>query len=139
MHLNRKAQIADKAPITLLIEYSNFTDVFSKKSAVVLLEHTEIKTHAIDLEESKQPYYGLIYSLRPVELETLKIYIENNLANHFIRLFMSSARTPIWFNKKPDGSLWLYINYQGFNNITIKNQYLLLLVSKFLDQLGHTK
>ena len=57
IHLDRKVQIAaliaDKAPITIPAEYSDFENVFSKESAALLLEHTEIYTHAIDLEEDK--------------------------------------------------------------------------------------
>ena len=67
--------IADKAPVAIPAEYSDFKDVFSKESAAVLPEHTKINTHAINLEEGKQLPYGPIYSLGPVELETLKIYI----------------------------------------------------------------
>ena len=40
--------------------------------------------HAIKLKEDKQPLFSPIYSLKPVELETLKIYIKINLANDFI-------------------------------------------------------
>ena len=40
--------------------------------------------HAIKLEEGKQPLFGPIYSLGPVKLETLKTYIDINLANGFI-------------------------------------------------------
>lgn len=62
------ALIANKALVTVPIEYSDFTDVFSKKSAVILSKHTKINIHAIDLEEDKQSPYGFIYSLGPVEL-----------------------------------------------------------------------
>ena len=49
-----------------------------------LLENTKINEYAIKLEEDKQPLFRLIYSLGPVELKTLKIYIKTNLANSFI-------------------------------------------------------
>ena len=39
--------------------------------------------HVIELEEGKQPPFGPIYRLGPVELETLKTYIKTNLANGF--------------------------------------------------------
>ena len=133
------ALIADKAPVTVPAKYSDFEDVFFKESAAVLPEHTEINTHAIDLKEGKQPPYGPIYSLGPVELETLKAYIETNLANGFIRPLKSSAGTPILFDKKSDGSLRLCVNYRGLNNITIKNGYLLPLVGESLDRLGRAK
>ncbi len=83
-----------------------------------------------------QPPYGPIYSLGPVELETLKSYIENNLANGFIWPSKFSAGALILFNKKPDGSLRLCVNYWGLNNLTIKNRYLLPLVGELLDRLG---
>ena len=85
--------------------------MFFKESAVVLPEYTEINIHVINLEEGKQLLYRPIYSLRPVELETLKIYIETNLANNFICPLKSLAGIPILFNKKLDRSLSLYVNY----------------------------
>lgn len=74
-----------------------------------------------------------------MELEILKIYIENNLVNSFISPSKSSARVPIFFDKKQNGSLWLYINYQGLNNLTIKNHYPLPLVKELLDWLGRVQ
>ena len=68
-----------------------------------------------------------------MELETLKAYIENNQINSFIRPSKSPARAPIFFDKKPNGSLRLCVNYQGLNNLIIKNLYLVLLVGELLD------
>ena len=107
--------------------------------ATELLEHTEINTHTIDLEEGKQLPYGPIYSLGPLELEILKTYIKTNLANGFIYLSKSPVDTSILFDKKPDGSLCLFVNYWGLNNITIKNWYPLSLVSESFDCLGRVK
>ena len=95
--------------------------------------------HVIELEKNKQPFFGPIYSLGPIELETLKIYIETNLANGFIWLSKSSAGAPILFDRKPDRNLRLYVDYWGLNNITIKNQYPLPLISESLDRLGRAK
>ena len=143
VHPSRRPQIsgliAEEAPTKVPAEYSDFADVFSPDLATELPEHTEIKDHVIDLEEGKQPPYGPIYSLGPVELETLKTYIETNLANGFIRPSKSPAGAPILFDKKPDGSLRLCVNYRGLNNITIKNRYPLLLVGESLDCLGRAK
>ena len=95
--------------------------------------------HAIELEEGKQLPFGPIYSLRPVELETLKTYIETNLANGFIRLFKSPARAPILFDKKPDGSFCFCVDYWSLNNIMIKNRYPLPLIGESLDRLGRAR
>ena len=74
-----------------------------------------------------------------MELETLKVYIKNNLANGFIRPSKSPAGASILFNKKSNGSLRLYVDYRGLNNLIIKNWYPLSLVGESLDQLGWTR
>ena len=102
-------------------KYANFAHVFSPKLATKLPEHIRINNHIIKLRDDQQPPYGPIYNLKPVKLETLKVYIENYLANRFIRPSKSLARAPILFDKKLDDSLRLFVNYQGLNNLTIKN------------------
>ena len=126
----------DKALLAVLAEYSNYSNVFSVENTAELLEHTKINDHAIELEETKQPLFRTIYSLGPVELKTLKTYIITNLANGFIRLFKSPANALILFDRKPNRNLHFCIDYRGFNNITIKNQYLLPLIGESLDRLG---
>ena len=102
-------------------------------------ERTKLNEHAIDLGNGKQPPYGPIYSLGLVELEILKIYIEIYLKTGFIRPSKSPAGALILFDKNPDGSLCLCMNYQGLNNLTIKNQYPLPLIGESLDRLGRAK
>ena len=120
-------------------EYSDFSNVFSSDSAAELLEHTRINNHLINLLDNKQPLYGLIYSLGPMELETLKTYIEANLASGFIRPSKSPTGAPILFVRKKDSSLRLCIDYRGLNNLTIKNCYPLPLIGELLDRLGCAK
>ena len=97
--------IAKKAPTKVPAEYSDFADVFSPDSSSELPEQSGINDHVIELVDSyHQPPYRPIYSLGPVELETLKAYIETNLANGFIKLSKSPAGAPILLNWKSDGS-----------------------------------
>ena len=132
--------IAEEAPTKIPTEYSDFADVFSPDLASELPEQTGINDHAIKLVDGcQQPPYGSIYSLGPVELETLKAYIETNLANGFIRPSKSPAGAPILFDRKSDGSLRLYLDYRGLNNLTIKNRYPLPLIGESLDRLGRAK
>ncbi len=104
------------------------SQTFLPKLAAELLEHTEINDHAIELVNDRQPPYGPIYKCLPVELETLKAYIENNLARDFFKASKSPTGAPTLFDKKPDGSLRLCVNYRGLNNLIIKNWYPLPLV-----------
>ena len=57
-----------------------------------------MNNHAIKLEKSKQPLFGPIYNLKPVEIETLKPYIETNLANNIIWSFKSTAGVFIFYD-----------------------------------------
>ena len=114
---------------------SKYADVFFPKLAAKLLEHIGINDYVIELVDNWQLPYGPSYSLGPMELETLKAYIKNNLVNGFIRPFKFLAGVPILFDKKPDSILRLCVDYQGFNNLIIKNQYPLPLVRKLLDRL----
>ena len=91
--------------------------------------------NTIELKKDKQPPFGSIYSLEPVKLETLKTYIKINLVNGFIWPSKSLAKVSILFDRKPDENLHFCVDYWVFNNITIKNQYLLPLIGKLLDWL----
>ena len=113
--------IAKKTPTKVPDEYSDFPDVFSLDLASKLPKHIRINNHIIELVDSQQPPYEPIYSLRPVELETLKAYIKTNLANGFIKPSKSPAGASILFNRKSDGFFRLCVNYRGLNNLTIKN------------------
>ena len=138
IHPVREAQLAllMTKEVTVPTEYSDFADFFLEKSANVLQKRTRANKHAIKLEKSKQLSYGPIYSLGPVELKTLKIYIKTNLSKGFIRALELPADSPVIFVRKPDDRLCLYINYRGLNNIMIKNWYPFSLIGKSLDRLG---
>ena len=144
VHPSRRPQVSglivEEAPTKVLAEYSDFADVFSPDLASELPEHTGINDHAIELVDGcQQPPYGPIYSLGPVELETLKAYIETNLANGFIRSSKSPVGASILFDRKSDGFLRLCVDYRGLNNLTIKNRYPLPLIGESLDRLGRAK
>lgn len=95
----------NEAPIKISTNYSDFADVFFKEKVLVLPEQTELNKHAIELDNGKQPLYKLIYSLGPMELKTLKTYIETYLKIEFIRPSKSTAGTFILFDKKSNSSI----------------------------------
>ena len=139
VHSKKQAQVEallfNKVSTKIPEEYSDYSNIFLAENVAELPENTGMNEHAIELEEDKQPPFSPIYSLGQRELETLKTYIETNLANSFIRPFKSPAGAPIFWDRKFDKNLYFRINNQGFNNITIKNQYLLPLIGKLLDRL----
>ena len=125
VHMEKQAQVGalifNEALTKVPVEYSDYSNIFSAENAAEFLENTRINEHAIELEKSKQPPFRPIYSLGPVELEMLKMYIKTVLANSFIRPSKSPAGAPILFSQKPDRNLRFCVYYRGLNNITIKN------------------
>ena len=141
LHSDRAAQITSmlSKKVKILDEYLDFANVFSKEKALVLPECTELNKHTINLENDKQPLYGLIYSLSPGGLESLKPYIEIYLKTGFIRPSKSLTGAFILFDKKSDSNLYLCVDSQCLKNLIIKNRYLLPLIRKLLNRLGQAK
>ena len=141
IYLDRATQIASLLikKVKILDKYLDFANIFSKKKSVVLPEYTKLHEYTINLEDSKYPPYRPIYSLGPVELETLKTYIETYLKTGFIQPFKSPTSAFILFDNKPDNSFRLCVGYRGLKNLTIKNRYLLPLIGESLDRLRRAK
>lgn len=61
------------AQTKILLEYSDFTNIFTSNLANKLLENITMNKYVIELVNSKQLSHGPIYSYSLVELGTLKI------------------------------------------------------------------
>ncbi len=88
IHSSQAAQIVilqcNKASIKILAKYSNYADLFSTDLVIELPENTGMNKHIIKLIDGKHLPYAPIHTLSPVELETLKTYIETHLKTRFI-------------------------------------------------------
>lgn len=60
-----------------------------------------------------------------VELEVIKSYIETNLVSFSINSSKFFASELILFISKKYNSFYFYMDYKNFNNLTLKNCYLL--------------
>ena len=95
--------LSGEALVILLIstkicdKYFKFLNVLSSNSASELPEQIRTNDYSINLLEDKQMPYSLIYSLRSVELKTLKIYIKVNLVSRSIKSFKSCVSALILF------------------------------------------
>jgi hypothetical protein len=56
-------------------------------------------------------------------------FLTENLETGRIYLSKSLMTSPVFLIKKKDGSLWLVQDYQMLNHMTVKNKYLLPLIS----------
>jgi len=108
--------------------------VFAKEDFDILLEHRQWD-HAIELTPGSEPKSSKIYLLSLVEQKELDSFLEENLCTGQIRPSKSPMAAPVFFIKKKDGSLWLVQDYRALNSMTVKNKYLLLLISELVLQL----
>lgn len=79
--------------------------MFSLDLAIELLENTGINENIIKLVEEKQASYSSIYTISPVELETVKTNIKTHLRTDFIQSSKFPAGAPILINKKLNSSI----------------------------------
>jgi hypothetical protein len=92
------------------VRYRDYVHLFSTDSEenVVLHRPTD---HTINLEPDFNLPDGRIYNLLEVELETLKDYIDTNLAIGFIQQPSLPGAAPILIANKTDGGLRLCVDY----------------------------
>ncbi len=119
-------------------EYADLIEVFSKKKASQLPAHRSVDC-AIDLLPGTTPPKGRIFPLSQPESESMKNYIQEELAKGFIRPSTSPASAGFFFVKKKDGGLRQCIDYRGLNDNTVKFHYPLPLVPAALEQLRRAK
>jgi len=123
-----------KELLTLPDYAKRFESVFAKEDFDILLEHRQWD-HAIELTPGSEPKSSKIYPLSLVEQKELDSFLEENLCTGQIRPSKSPMAAPVFFIKKKDGLLWLVQDYRALNSMTVKNKYLLLLISELVLQL----
>ena len=72
---------------------------------------------------------GRIYPLFKNEREEVQNFVKNQLKKGYIRPSKSSQTFPVFFMGKKDGSKRMIMDYCNLNNQTIKNNYLLPLIT----------
>jgi hypothetical protein len=115
--------------------FHDFEDVFSKESFYELLGR-KLWDYAIELELGAKASSTKVYTHSLNEQEQLDAFIEENLASGCIRPSKSPMVALVFFIKKKDGSLRLVQDYWALivlNSKTIKNVYLLLLISNLIN------
>jgi hypothetical protein len=130
---------ADKDPLQGLPPiYHEFSKVFGEEEFKVLPPHRPYNL-AIDLKEGAKLHHGPLYSMTDLESQTLKKWIDEELAARKIRRSESEAGAPVMFVKKADGSLRLVVDYRCLNEVTKKNVYPLPRQGDLMAQLQGTK
>ena len=89
----------------------------------------------IELHPGTLPISMTPHKTAPVELQELKVKIQELLGKGFIRPSTSPWGAPVLFAKKKDKTLRLCIDYRQLNRVTIKNRYPLPRIDDLFDQL----
>ena len=89
----------------------------------------------IELHPGMSPISMTPHRMAPVELQELKVQIQELLGNGFIKPSTSPWGSPVLFAKKKDKTLQLCIDYRQLNRVTIKNRYPLSMIDDLFDQL----
>ncbi len=132
--LSREEKPENKDLSELPVEYQDLSEAFSKIKALKLPPH-RASDCAIDFIPGSAPPKGRIFPLSQPESETMKQYIEEELAKGFIVPSKSPASAGFFFVKKKDDSLRPCIDYRALNDLTVKCCYPLPLVPAALEQL----
>ena len=89
----------------------------------------------IELAPRTEPISKAPYRMAPLELNELKVQMEELVSKGFVRSSTSPWGAPVLFVKKKDGSLRLCIDYRELNKVTIRNQYPLPRIDDLFYQL----
>jgi hypothetical protein len=116
-------------PVENLIpeDLHNFLDVFDDNKANWFPE-SNMWDHKIDMKEG----------FEPKAFKNLDKFLDEILEKGYIRLSQSPQASPFFFVKK-DGRLRPCQDYRYLNDWTIKNAYLLPLISEIMDKLKGAK
>ena len=77
----------------------------------------------IELHPGTSPISMTPHRMAPVELQELKVQLQELLDRGFIRPSTSPWGTSVLFSKKNDKTLLLHIDYRQLNKVTINNRY----------------
>jgi len=74
-----------------------------------------------------------------MEREEVQKFMEDQLRKRYIRPSKSPQTSPVFFVGKKDGSKRMVIDYCNLNDQTVKNNYLLPLITDLINNMGSKK
>ena len=131
-------QMLSKTQSEILSQYDNLQNIF-KQTKRTQLSNYKLYNHIIDLEKGKALSFDVLYSILSTELKILCEYVNKNLETELIKHSSSAAVLFMMFISKKNRTLKLIIDYRELNKITVKNQYLLSLITEMLNRLSNIK
>ena len=113
--------------------YHEFEKPFGKEMQSALPEHGP-QDCAIELLPDTEPPSGKLYPMSQDQLKLLREYIEEMVSTGKIRPGKGHAGSPIFYVEEKTGKMRLVVDYRGLNAITIKDKYLIPLMTTLMEQ-----
>ena len=110
-----------------------YVDVFSDELPG-LPPHRDVD-FGIELHHGTLPIFMTPHRMAPVELQELRVQLQELLNKGFIRPSTSPWALRFCLRKRKDKTLRLCIDYRQLNRVTIKNRYPLPRIDDLFDQL----
>ena len=110
-----------------------YVDVFLDE--LLGLPPQRVVDFGIELHPGTSPISMTPYRMAPVELQELRVQLQELLDKGFIRPSTLPWGAPVLFVKRKDKTLRLCIDYRQLNRVTIKNRYPLPRIDDLFDQL----
>ena len=82
---------------------------------------------------------GHIIPPSPAEQEEVTAFLDDQLKKGYICPSKSLQTSPVFFVPKKDGKKWMVQDYRYLNEHTVKNNYLLPLITQLIDKLQGAK
>lgn len=134
----QRSNLLEKWTLILPLHVQSFEFFFTKKDFNTLSEYYQ-QDYTIELVPRAKPNFFKVYPLLSAEQSKLNAFLSGNLYTSQICSFKSHMAILVFFTKKKDSSLHLVQNYKSLNIITVKNKYLLFLISKLIIQIQEAK
>ena len=129
---SKLAQKVEETPITLPEEYAEFAEVFSEEASQKM-PPSRPYDHPILLDETFVPKICKVYPLSPDEQKATNNFIEENLRTGKIRPSSSPQVSSFFYVGKKDSGLRPCQDYRYISEHTVKDAYLLPLISDLID------
>ena len=134
---SKLAQKAEEIQVTLPKEYTKYAEVFSEEASKKM-PPSRPYDHPILLDETFIPKIGKVYPLSPKEQRATDNFIEENLRTGKIRPSSSPQASSFFYVGKKDSGLRPCQDYRYINEHTIKDAYLLPLISDLINMVKDT-
>jgi len=119
-------------------KYHKWLKVFGKVESERMLVR-KVWDHAIDLNNDFKVSKARVYPLSRNEKEEVQKFVNEHLKKGYIRPSKLPQTSLVFFVGKKNGGKCIVMDYYRLNKQTVKNNYLLPLITDLVDSIGNKR